>query len=239
MKIGLMIPCYVDLYFPKVGISVVEILERLGHEVDYPSDFTCCGQPPFNAGCHQDARPVAQRTIELFEHCDVVVVPSGSCATMVKVFYRDLFPDDAELRRRAEELGEKVWEFSDFLVNRLGVTDLGAKFAGRATFHDGCHGLRELNVKSQPRQLLEKVEGLELTEMDECETCCGFGGTFAVKFAEVSTAMAEVKADSIQRTDAEFLISNDPSCLMHIQGYFDKQGRKMKSLHIAEVLNQQ
>lgn len=235
MKVSVLIPCYVDQYFPRVGVSVVEVLERLGHEVDYPERFTCCGQPAFNAGCHKDARPVAAMCLDLYENAEAVVVPSGSCAAMVKVFYRELFDDDKQ-RERAEALGKKVFEFSEFLVDRLGVTDVGAELAGRATFHDGCHGLRELGVKSQPRRLLENVRGLELVEMDEAETCCGFGGTFAVKFPEVSTAMAQVKAESIGRSGAGMVISNDPSCLMHISGYMRKQNQATRCLHLAEVL---
>jgi L-lactate dehydrogenase complex protein LldE len=235
LKVSLLIPCYVDQYFPRVGVSVVELLQRLGHSVDYPQRFTCCGQPPFNAGCHKDARPVARMCMDLYEDADVVVVPSGSCAAMVKVFYPQLF-DDEKTKARAETLGKKVWEFSDFLVNHLNITDVGATFHGKATFHDGCHGLRELGVKSQPRKLLERVRGLELIEMDEAQTCCGFGGTFAVKFPEVSTAMAEVKAESIKRTGTDTVISNDPSCLMHIDGYMRKRGINTRCLHLAEVL---
>jgi L-lactate dehydrogenase complex protein LldE len=230
-----MIPCYVDLYFPRVGIAVVELLEKLGHEVDYPKGFTCCGQPPFNSGCHGDARQVAKRCLDLYEDAEAVVVPSGSCAAMVKVFYADLF-DKPQDRRRVEALAGKVWEFSQFLVDKLGVTELGARFEGKATFHDGCHGLRELGVKSQPRRLLEKVRGLTLIEMDECETCCGFGGAFSVKFPQVSTSMAQVKTGSISRTGAQVVISNDPSCLMHLNGYMQKQGHKTRCLHLAEVL---
>ena len=230
-----MVPCYVDLYFPRVGISVVEILERLGHTIDYPRQFTCCGQPPYNSGCHSDARQVAGKCLSLYEDADVVVVPSGSCAAMVKVFYADLF-DRPEDKLRAERLAAKVWEFSEFLVDKLGVTDMGAKHQGQATFHDGCHGLRELGVKSQPRQLLENVQGLELIEMDECETCCGFGGAFSVKFPQISTSMAQVKSESIGRTGAAVVISNDPSCLMHLNGYMQKHGQGTRCLHLAEVL---
>ena len=235
MKISLMIPCFVDLYYPKVGISAVELLERLGHEVDYPTAFRCCGQPPFNTGCHDEARRVAADVLDIYADAEAVVVPSGSCATMCKVFYGELF-DSPEQQAKSEALAGKVWEFSDFLVTKLGVTDVGAALDGTATFHDGCHGLREMGVKSQPRQLLENVQGLTLKEMDECETCCGFGGTFAVKFPEVSTAMAEVKAGSVARTQADYLISNDSSCLMHLEGYFKKQGIKTRCLHLAEVL---
>ncbi len=232
-----MIPCYVDNYYPQVGISTVRILERLGHTVDCPRGFTCCGQPPFNAGCQSESRAVAKGVLDQFEAAEAIVVPSGSCATMVRVFYADLFKDSPD-QARAADLAGRIFELSDFLVNQLGITDLGARFDARATFHDGCHGLRELNVKREPRVLLANVAGLELQEMDECETCCGFGGMFAVKFQEVSIAMAEVKSASVDRTGADVVISGDVSCLMHLEGYFRKQGRPTRCLHLAEVLDQ-
>ncbi|USN98692.1 MAG: (Fe-S)-binding protein [Phycisphaeraceae bacterium] len=235
MRVSLMVPCFIDQYFPRVGISVVELLERLGHEVAYPMEFACCGQPAFNTGCWPEARVVARRVLDLYESAEAVVAPSGSCAAMAKRFYPELFKGEGELAR-AEALAAKTWEFSSFLVDHLGVTEVGAKLAGRATFHDGCHGLRELGIADQPRRLLAEVEGLELVEMDERETCCGFGGTFAAKFQEVSVAMAQVKAASVARTEADYVISNDSSCLMHLQAYFDRQRIPTKCLHLAEVL---
>lgn len=214
---------------------MVELFERLGHTVDYREAITCCGQPAFNSGYWEEARPVAERTLELLGDAEAVVSASGSCGAMLKVFYAELFrgtPREAAAAR----LKERVFEFSEFLVDRLGITDLGASFPGKATFHDGCHGLRELGVKSQPRRLLEKVRGLELVEMKEAESCCGFGGTFAAKFPTISTAMAEVKCASAFETGAEFVISNDSSCLMQIQGLLDRQGQRLKTLHLAEVL---
>ncbi len=218
-------------------MSIVRILERLGHAVDYPEGQTCCGQPPFNAGYWDEARAVAERQLSVFRDADTVVIASGSCGAMVKTFYPELFrghPREAE----ALALAAKTFEFSDFLVNHLGVLDVGAKFPGRATFHDGCHGLRELNLKKPPRQLLAHVRGLELVEMTEAETCCGFGGTFAVKFPMISTAMGEVKCASIAETKADFVISNDSSCLMQIRGLLDRQGKSARTLHLAEVLAQ-
>jgi L-lactate dehydrogenase complex protein LldE len=235
MKVSLFIPCYIDQCFPAVGISVVKILERLGHSVDYPLEQTCCGQPAFNSGAWEPARTVARQTLKAFRNAEIVVTPSGSCGAMIKVFYRELFqgfPEHAEVCA----LGERTWELSSFLVNKLGVSDLGASFLGRATFHDGCHGLRELHVRSEPRALLKYVRGLELVEMKSNETCCGFGGTFAVKFPMISTAMGEAKCAAIMDTGADYLISLDSSCLMHIQGMFDKQRAPMRSLHLAEVL---
>lgn len=235
MKITLFIPCFVDLYYPQVGISMVKVLERLGHEVDYPADQTCCGQPAFNSGYWDEARKVAAKSLRDFEKAEVVVSASGSCGAMMKVFYPELFAGTA-LESEAKALAAKTFEFSEFLVRRLGVTDVGARFAATVTFHDGCHGLRELGVKKEPRALLAAVKGLKLVEMTEAETCCGFGGTFAVKFPSISTAMDEVKCASIAETKADYVVSNDSSCLMQIQGLLQKQGKKTRGLHLAEVL---
>ncbi len=222
--------------YPQAAISMVQIFERLGHTVDYREQVVCCGQPAFNSGYWDEARPVAARTLELLGDSDAVVSASGSCGAMIKVFYPQLFEGRPE-EAAAKALAKKCFEFTEFLVSQLGVTDLGASFPAKVTFHDGCHGLRELGVKSQPSKLLEKVRGLELVEMKEAETCCGFGGTFAAKFPMISTAMGEVKCASAVETGADFIVSNDSSCLMQIQGLLDRQGQKIKSLHIAEVLN--
>ncbi len=218
-------------------MSIVQVLERLGHTGDYPEVQTCCGQPAFNSGYWDEARAVAEGQMTVFQDAETVVIASGSCGAMVKVFYPELFhnhPREAE----AKTLAAKTFEFSDFLVNKLGALDVGARFPGCATFHDGCHGLRELGLKKPPRQLLQNVRGLELIEMKEAETCCGFGGTFAVKFPMISTAMGEVKCASIADTGADFVISNDSSCLMQIRGVLDRQGKSIKTLHLAEVLAQ-
>ena len=235
MKISLFVPCYVDAFYPNAGISVVKVLERLGHTVDYPLGVTCCGQPPFNSGYWPEARRVAAGVLKAYQDTDAVVVASGSCAAMLKVFYPQIFQETSR-RDAALSLAEKVWEFSDFLVTKLGVTDVGAKFPATVTFHDGCHGLRELGIQSQPRQLLASVQGLMLVEMAEAQTCCGFGGAFAVKFAPISTAMGEVKCASALQTGADYIVSNDSSCLMHLQGLLDRQRKPLKSLHLAEVL---
>jgi len=235
MKISLFIPCFINQFYPQVGIHMVDILERLGHTVDYPERQTCCGQPPFNSGYWDESRTAAVNILEAFKDSEIIVSASGSCGAMLKVFYGDLFKD-TPYAQAAKELSAKTWEFSDFLVNKLGVTDLGAKFPARVTFHDGCHGLRELGIHDAPRQLLAKVEGLELVEMQDGPICCGFGGTFAVKYPTISTAMGEVKSDLILATGADYVISNDSSCLMHIQGYMDREKKKVKGLHLAEVL---
>ena len=218
-------------------MSIVQVLERLGHSVDYPEGQTCCGQPAFNSGYWDEARAMAERQMSVFRDAENVVVPSGSCGAMVKVFYPELFHGQPE-EEQAKALAAKTFEFSDFLVNKLGIDDVGARFQGKATFHDGCHGLRELGLKTPPRRLLQHVKGLELVEMKEAETCCGFGGTFAVKFPMISTAMGQVKCASIAETGADFVISNDSSCLMQIRGILDKQGKPAKTLHLAEVLAQ-
>jgi L-lactate dehydrogenase complex protein LldE len=234
VKVTLFIPCFVDLMYPKAGISMVRILERLGHSVECPEEPACCGQPAFNSGYWDEARAVAVPVLQRLQDSEVVVIASGSCGAMLKVFYRELFAGTAHAEP-ARQLAAKCYEFSDFLVTRLGVTDLGAEFSAKVTFHDGCHGLRELGNKLPPRELMAKVRGLELVEMPE-EVCCGFGGTFAAKFPMISTAMGEVKCAAAIETGAEYIVSNDSSCLMHIQGLLDRQGSKLKTIHLAEIL---
>jgi L-lactate dehydrogenase complex protein LldE len=235
MTVTLFIPCFVDLMYPRVGISIVQIFEKLGHTVEYPEDLTCCGQPAFNSGYWPEAREVALPVLKRLQNAEAVVIASGSCGAMIKVFYPQLFAG-TEHEAAAKALSAKCYEFSDFLVTKLKVTDLGARFPAKVTFHDGCHGLRELGNKKQARDLLAKVRDLELIEMRDAETCCGFGGTFAAKFPMISTAMGEVKCSSAAETGAEYIVSNDSSCLMHVQGLLDKQGKKMKTIHLAEVL---
>lgn len=230
----LFIPCFVDLMYPQVGISMVQILERLGHSVECPDKIACCGQPAYNSGYWEEARDVAVKTLEELATAEVIVIASGSCGAMLKVFYPELFAGTAQAQA-ARRLSQKCYEFSDFLVTKLGVTRLGARFPAKVTFHDGCHGLRELGTYSQPRRLLAEVQGLTLVEMSE-KTCCGFGGTFAAKFPMISTAMGEVRCAVAQETGAEYIVSNDSSCLMHLQGLIDRQGSKLKTIHLAEVL---
>lgn len=220
--------------YPKVGISMVRILERLGHTVECPEEVACCGQPAFNSGYWDEARAVAVKALERFKDSEVVVIASGSCGAMMRVFNPELFAGTPHAEA-AKALAAKCYEFSDFLVSRLGVTDLGAHFPAKVTFHDGCHGLRELGIERQPRQLLAHVRGLELIEMKE-KVCCGFGGTFAAKFPMISTAMGEVKCALARETGAEYIVSNDSSCLMHLQGLLDRQGGKIKTIHLAEIL---
>jgi L-lactate dehydrogenase complex protein LldE len=235
LKINLLIPCFVDQLFPSVGISAVRIFERLGHTVGFKESILCCGQPAFNAGYWEEAREIATRVLQSLAGADPVVVPSGSCAAMVKNFYPELFRQTPQAEAAAQ-LSQRVFEFSSFLVDQLGVTELGSRFPAKVTFHDGCHGLRELGVKLQPRQLLEQVKDLTLVEMEDQTSCCGFGGTFAVKFPMISTAMGETKSASALDTGAEYLVSNDSSCLMHLQGLLSRQNQGLKTIHLAEIL---
>ncbi len=235
MKISLFIPCFIDQLSPSVGISVVRILEKLGHQVEFDESIVCCGQPAFNTGCWNEAREIAAPIVERLQNAEVVVIPSGSCGAMIRVFYPEIFKHHPR-QAAAQSLAQKTYELSEFLVDRLGVTDLGSRFPAKVTFHDGCHGLRELHLKQQSRQLLKHVKGLSLVEMKDQTSCCGFGGTFAVKFPMISTAMGEVKCASALETDADFLVSSDSSCLMHLQGLLSRKKEKLKTIHLAEIL---
>jgi L-lactate dehydrogenase complex protein LldE len=237
VRIALFVPCYIDQFYPRAAESVVRVLERLGHQIDFDEKLICCGQPAFNAGSWDQARSVAVRVVNRLQKSEAVVVPSGSCATMIRVFYPEIFKGTNQ-EKAALALAERTYEFSQFVVDRLGVTDLQSRFPGKATFHDGCHGLRELGVRSQPRVLLSHVRDLELVEMEDNEVCCGFGGLFAVKFPMISTAMGETKCELAKQTGADYLISNDSSCLMHLEGLLKRSGSKMKTIHLAEVLSQ-
>ena len=236
MNIDLFIPCFVDQMSPQVGMAVAAVLERLGHTVQFRSGQTCCGQPSFNAGYWDEARAVALRAIEVFAGAEAVVGPSGSCVAMMRVLYPQLLKDTPH-ETAALDLAGRTWEFGEFLVDKLGVTDVGAHFPHRVTYHDGCHGLRELRIKDAPRRLLEAVRGLELVECDEAESCCGFGGLFSVKFPMISTAMAEVKGGSLDRTGCDYIVSSDPSCQLQLDGWLSRNGRKGRTIHLAEVLN--
>jgi L-lactate dehydrogenase complex protein LldE len=235
-RVSLFVTCVVDQLFPKVGMAVVEVLERLGFQVDFPEGQTCCGQPAFNSGYREEARQVARHFLDVFRDADYIVVPSGSCTSMVAHHFEDIFEKTPENLERARRLAPKVFEFSRFLVEVAGVEDVGARLEEVVTYHDSCHALRELNVKAGPRRLLGKVRGLELREMDAAEECCGFGGTFSVKFAEVSGGMARAKIDSIVRTGASTVVSADSSCLMQLQGALSRAGLPIRTMHLAEVL---
>ena len=213
----------------------MKVLEQLGHRALFPSQQTCCGQPAFNTGYWDEARKVARHFLKVFADAEVIVSPSGSCATMVRQFYPELFRDTPHAALAAT-VAEKTHELAQFLVRKLGVTDVGARFEGKVTLHDSCHGLRELRLKKEPRRLLREVRGLELIEMKECENCCGFGGTFAIKFPHISVAMVEAKVKSIEESGAQYVVGGDSSCLMQINGLLEKRKSPVKILHLAEVL---
>ena len=236
IQASLFVTCISDQLYPQVGVSVVRVLRRLGVSVDFPETQTCCGQPLYNSGFTRPARRLATRFLRDFADSQYIVVPSGSCAAMLRVFYADLFADDPQLASQARELAGRVYEFSEFLVKILGITDLGAAYPATATYHSSCHLLRELEVKDEPVQLLEKVSDLNLVPLTQADTCCGFGGTFAVKYPQISQGMLADKLAAIQETGADTLVSCDLGCLMHIGGGLSRQGSPIAVRHIAQVL---
>ena len=226
MKVQLFIPCFIDQLYPQVAFNTVKILEKAGCTVAYNTQQTCCGQPAFNAGFWGESKDVCTKFVQDFDGADYIVSPSASCAGFIRNNYGKLF----------EKVSSQIFELSEFLVQILNVTDLGASFIGKATFHDSCAGLRECNIKVEPRALLSQVEGLELVEMNDNETCCGFGGSFAVKYDTISVAMADQKIDNAIATEAEYIISTDMSCLMHIDGRINYNGQQIKVIHLADIL---
>jgi L-lactate dehydrogenase complex protein LldE len=234
--VSLFVTCIVDQLFPKVGMAMADVLERAGCRVDFPEAQTCCGQPAFNSGFRNEARDIARYFLSVFSGADYVVVPSGSCCSMISHHFEDLFTKEPKTLDAVHALAPKVFEFSSFLLDVAGVEDVGARLDEVVTYHDSCHALRELKIKQGPRRLLNKVRGLELREMDIAEECCGFGGTFSVKFDEVSGAMARTKIDSVLRTGASTVVSIDSSCLMQLQGALSRAGLPIRTLHLAEVL---
>jgi L-lactate dehydrogenase complex protein LldE len=237
LKVAFFVTCLVDQLFPNIGVSAVKVLRQAGCEVVFDDRQTCCGQPAFNTGYRKQARKFAERFITIFEDSDAeaIVAPSGSCVAMVKHFH-ELFPDATEMRERAERIAGKTYEFSAFLVNVLGLKDVNSQFIGRVTCHDACHALRDLGIKQEPRTLLNNTDGVEFIEMTNPEGCCGFGGTFSVKFPEISIAILDNKINDIENTKAEVVVSCDASCLMQIGGRLSRLGSGVKTMHIAEVL---
>ena len=236
-RVALFVTCLGDVFYPEVGEATVRLLHRLGIAVDFPLGQTCCGQPAFNAGFRQPAKDVARRNLVLFANAEYIIVPSGSCAAMWRVFYPELFADDPVLGEQAEALAARTYELAEFLVHVVGVERLGAVFHGKVTYHASCHLLRELGVAEEPCQLIRQVEGTEFVPMDLAEQCCGFGGTFAVKYPEISDAMLQKKIASLKRTGADTLVSCDAGCLMHIAGRLRRQGETIRIMHLAELLN--
>jgi L-lactate dehydrogenase complex protein LldE len=235
-KVTLFIQCLVDVMYPEVGEAMLKIFRKLDIAVDCPVDQTCCGQPAFNAGYHRQARVAARRFIQLFEDAQSIVCPSGSCVHMVRHHYPELFRDDPAWLRRAESIRDKTFELTEYLVDVLGVEDLDARFDGKITYHDSCHPLRGLGIMDQPRRLISKVGGAEFIEMQNSDQCCGFGGAFAVKYPEISTAMVEDKVKNIIATGADAVVGVDMSCLMNIQGLLSRKKSDIKIMHIAELL---
>jgi L-lactate dehydrogenase complex protein LldE len=232
VRVSLFVTCVVDQVYPKVGMAMAEVLERAGCEVEFREAQTCCGQPAFNSGYRDEAREVAEYFLDTFAGAEHIVVASGSCCTMIGHHFRDLLPDDP----RVHHIEPRVWEFSQFLTDVLGLDDVGGAFDGLVTYHDSCHALRELKINDGPRRLLRNVRGLRLIEMDPAEECCGFGGTFSVKFPEISGGMARTKIEAIERTGAGTVVSIDSSCLMQLQGVLTRAGSKIRTMHLAEIL---
>ena len=237
MRVGFFVTCLVDLMRPSIGFAAVRLLESGGAQVYVPSTQTCCGQPGYNSGDREGATVLATKVVGEFESCDYLVAPSGSCSGMIKTHYADLFRDDPALARRAAALAAKTHELTDFLVNVLKVESVPGGFSGTVTYHDSCAGLREMGIKQQPRALLAKLSSVALTEMPDCESCCGFGGTFSIKYGEISARMADNKCSQIAATGADAVVLGDLGCILNIEGRLRRRGdKRTKVLHIAEVL---
>lgn len=237
MRVALFVTCVVDQMWPAVGASTVEVLRRVGCTVEFDERQTCCGQPAFNTGYRDEARKLAERFIELCEEsqAEAIVSPSGSCTAMVH-HYPALFPDDEGWRKRARSVAERTFELSSFLVRVLKVEDVGARWPGRVTWHDACHALRDLNVYAEPRRLIGHVRDAEFVELENADTCCGFGGTFSVKYPEISVAILDQKIEAIERAGVKAVISGDASCLMQIGGRLSRKGSSVRAMHLAELL---
>jgi len=235
MTIDAFIPCFIDQFYPETGFNMVRILEKLGHEVHYNTNQTCCGQMAFNSGFWEEAKEVGEKFIKDFPNNRPVVGPTASCTGYVKNYFQELF-HNTSLHIEYKQLQKNIYEFTDFLVNHLGVNDIGASFMHTVTYHDSCAALREYGLKDEPRTLLAHVKGLRLVEMEEKDVCCGFGGTFSVKNEPISTAMADQKVENALKTGAEYIVSTDASCLMHLQGYISKHKLPIKTIHIVDVL---
>jgi L-lactate dehydrogenase complex protein LldE len=235
MNVQIFIPCFIDQLYPETAFNMVKILEKFGCNVQYNTQQTCCGQPAFNAGFWEDAKPVCSKFINEFKNAQYVVAPSASCIGFVRNYYPKLF-ENSSLHNDLKKLSAKTFEFTEFLLKVLNVKDTGATFKEVITYHNSCAALRECNIKQGPRILLENVKGLTLRELSDNETCCGFGGTFAVKFNGISVNMGEQKVENAISTGANYIVSTDLSCLMHLQGYIDGKGYSIKTMHIADVL---
>ena len=236
MKVQLFIPCFVDQLYPQTAFNMVKVLEKACCEVVYNTNQTCCGQPAFNAGFWDEAKAVCSKFLKDFEGDDYIVAPSASCAGFVRNYYATLFDEHSPEAEKVKSMGKRIYEFTEFLTEVLEIEHFGAELNALATYHDSCAALRECNIKTGPRKLLSNVKGLQLTEMNDVETCCGFGGTFAVKFDAISIAMADQKVNNALDTKTEYIISTDLSCLMHLDGFIKGKNLSLKTMHIADVL---
>jgi L-lactate dehydrogenase complex protein LldE len=238
--IQLFVTCLVDSFYPKTGEAIVDIFHRLGIDVEFAPDQTCCGQPNFNAGLRAEARPMVEHTIKVFEKTKGdIVIPSGSCAHMMKHGYAELFADNPAWLPRAQVLASRIYEFTEYLVDKLNVTDLGAHWNGTLTYHPSCHTLRAMNIDRQPRTLLANVKGANIVELPEAENCCGFGGIFSIEHPELSAEWLKRKIGNLEKTESPTLVVTESGCLMHIAGGLHRQKKKQKVVHIAEVLGNQ
>lgn len=235
MNVELFIPCFIDQLYPQTAFNTIKILEKAGCNVIYNAEQTCCGQPAYNAGFWEEAKEVGAKFLNDFSESTYIVSPSASCTGMVKSSFNDLFTNTT-VHNKCRSIQNNIHELSGFLVNILKKDYFGAELEGRAVYHDSCSGLRECNIKAEPRQLLSKVHGLDLVEMKDTDVCCGFGGTFAVKFDSISSAMAEQKINNALEMEADYIISTDASCLINLQAYIDQHNLKLKTMHIADVL---
>ncbi len=235
-RVALFVTCLGDLFYPQAGVDTVRLLERVGLVVDFPEGQTCCGQPAFNSGFQMVTRQFTEHFLDVFQDAECIVTPFGSCAALVKNEYPQLFRDDPIKRKRIERIAAHTFELTRFLVNVMGVEDFGAKFHARVTYHDGCHTLRGLGIREEPRRLLSHVEGLELVEMEPPPSCCGFGGTFAVRMPEVSGGMLDEKVKRIQATKADYVVSTEFGCMMNIGGGLTRRRMPQRMIHIATVL---
>ena len=235
MRVQIFIPCFIDQLYPQTAFNMVKVLEKACCDVVYNGNQTCCGQPAFNAGFWEEAKEVCTKFIKDFDNADYIVCPSASCVGFVRNYYAKLF-DNSSAHNQVKNLSKRIFEFSEFLTDIVGIQNFGAELEAIATYHDSCAALRECKIKDGPRNLLSHVKGLQMIEMNDVETCCGFGGSFAVKFDSISVAMADQKINNALATKADYIISTDISCLMHLDGYIKNKGLSIKTMHIADVL---
>ncbi len=236
-RIHLFISCLVDNFFPEVGEAILRVFSNIGLEIEFPKDQTCCGQPAFNSGHRKEAYKVACHFLDVFDKKNgAIVCPSGSCVSMVKNYYAELFRNDPEKLSRVEKISSNIYEFSEFVFQKKESLNLNSAYRGKVTFHDSCHALRELGISSQPRELIKSLRGIELVEMDMADACCGFGGTFSIKYPEVSKSMLQEKTDSIINSGADAVVSTDMGCLMNIKGLVSRKKLPVKVFHLAELI---